>query len=103
MNKVWRSWGTAAILIILLTIVAYIPALRGGFVWDDDFLITDNQMVHAHDGLYRFWFTSEATEYYPVTWSLWWLEWRLWGSRPMGYHGVNVLLHAVNAVVVWLI
>ena len=93
----------AGLIIMLLTLVAYSPSLRGGFSWDDDLLITQNRMVKARDGLYRFWFTAEAPDYRPVTWSLWWLEWRCWDGRPLGYHVVNVVLHAVTAVLVWLI
>src|SRR5579871_2248494 len=92
-----------AALIALVTVLAYIPALRGGFVFDDPFLITDNPMVKASDGLYRFWFTTEAPDYYPMTSSLYWLEWRLWGLNPTGYHVVNILLHAVNAVLIWFV
>jgi tetratricopeptide (TPR) repeat protein len=90
-------------LIILLTIVVYLPALRGGFIWDDDELITDNQLVQARDGLYRIWFTTEANDYYPLTSSFWWLQSRLWGKNAAGYHAVNVLLHAANVVLVWII
>ena len=103
MNRRWRALIAKAGLIVLITGVAYLPALRGGFVFDDDTLITDNQLVKASDGLPRFWLTTDASEYYPLTWSLWWLEWRLWGNSPAGYHVVNVLLHAVNAVLVWII
>ncbi len=96
------SWLLAFVLVVV-TILAYQPVLHGGFIWDDDVLITDNPMVKASDGLYRFWFTTEAPDYWPLTSSVWWLEWRMWGDRAMGYHVVNVLLHVANAVLVWMI
>jgi hypothetical protein len=34
---------------------------------------------------------------------LWWLLWRAWGYHASGYHAVNILLHAANAVLVWMI
>ena len=92
-----------ALILVALTFVVYFPVLRGGFVFDDDSLIVHNRLIHATDGLHQFWFTTEAGEYLPLTYTLWWLEWRSWGANPMGYHIVNVLFHAVNAVLVWLI
>ena len=102
MKRTWTPLEAGA-LIVLLTIAAYLPALRGGFVFDDYGLIAQNRMVRARDGLYRFWFTAETPDYRPLTWSLWWLEWRLWDGSAPGYHAVNVALHAVNAVLVWMI
>jgi protein O-mannosyl-transferase len=90
-------------LIVLITFLAYLPSTRAGFVWDDGIYITGNPLVKAADGLRRFWFTTEPIDYYPMTWSLWWLEWRLWGGAAAGYHMLNVLLHAANAVFVWRI
>src|SRR5437899_3299808 len=103
MNCNWKSPQTAAVVLIVLTLVAYIPAMRGGFVWDDEGLITRNPIIQASDGLYRFWLTTEAQDYYPLTWSFWWMEWRLWGESATEYHMINVLLHAANAILVWAI
>ena len=92
-----------ALILLVVTCLAYIPALRGGFVWDDAELITNNPMVRSENGLSGFWFTTEAIDYYPLTSTVFWLEWRLWAGHPFGFHLVNVLLHAANAVLVWLI
>lgn len=70
-----------AIVLVVFTILAYEPVWHAGFVWDDDVLIVENRMITAVDGLHRFWFTTEAPDYFPLTSSLWWMEWRLWGSR----------------------
>jgi protein O-mannosyl-transferase len=96
-----RNWRQTAIL-ALLAIAAYIPALRAGFLWDDvEEYVVANPLIHAADGLFRFWFTNQPTDYYPLTNSLFWIEWRLWGMHPLGYHLVNILLHAVCVVLVW--
>jgi len=94
---------TQAILLVMLTIVAYLPSLRGGFFWDDRILITDNANVKASDGLYRLWVATDSPDYWPMTSSAWWLEWRLWGDHPAGFHLVNIVLHAINALLVWAI
>ena len=92
-----------AILLVVLTFATYAPVLRGGFTWDDDALITNNRIIKHGDGLRTLWFTTEARDYYPITGSLYWLEWRAWGNNATGYHLLNVLLHAANALLVWMV
>jgi tetratricopeptide (TPR) repeat protein len=97
-----------AIAIVLLALVAYAPAIGGGgFIWDDDDYVTRN--VHLRDaaGLARIW-QPEATrapgapkQYYPLVFTTFWIEHRLWGLDPAGYHAVNVLLHATCALLLW--
>lgn len=86
--------------ILLATLVAYAPALRGGFVWDDDAHVTRPDLRPFH-GLVRIWTEFGATQqYYPALHTAFWLEHRLWGDLPLGYHLVNVCLHALAA---WLV
>src|SRR5580658_10517590 len=90
----------AAVALALLTAAAYWPALRGGFVWDDDGHVTRPELQSLH-GLARIWFEPGATQqYYPVLHSLFWVEHRLWDDAPSWYHVTNVALHACVA---WLL
>ncbi len=98
-----RSVLAGAALIVLATAVAYLPSLSGGFILDDKLLLTDNRLIKAADGLYRFWCTTEATDYWPVSNTTLWLEWRLWGMHPAGYHVTNLVLHIVEALLIWSI
>jgi len=104
-RRLKRRPGTFALwsgLTVFITLVSYWPALHGGFVWDDS-MIVQNRMITSSDGLYHFWLTTQAPDYYPLTWSLWWIEWRLWGNNAMGYHAANILLQLANALLVWLV
>ncbi len=87
--------------LVVLVLVAYIPAMNAGFIWDDDVLLTNNPLIKAPDGWWRLWWTTETKFYFPVTWTTFWLEWRLWGMNAAGYHVTNILLHAAGALLVW--
>ena len=89
--------------VVLLTLVAYAPAMQAGFIWDDNLFLTENPLIKAKDGLYRFWFTTEPPDYFPLVSTSFWLEWRLWGKNPTGYHVVNIVFHAVSSILIWLV
>jgi len=93
----------AGALLVCATAFAYLPALKGGFIWDDDGMLTQNPLIRAADGLRRFWFTAEAADYWPVTYTTLWVEWRLWGMHALGYHITNLALHIGESLLLWTI
>lgn len=99
-----RTFLFAAGAILLLTFVAYLPAIRADFIWDDDDYITRNATLTSLDGLRRIWCELGAVpQYYPLVHTTFWIEHKLWGFWPSGYHLTNVLLHAMSAVILWRI
>jgi tetratricopeptide (TPR) repeat protein len=98
----WRVWlGPPAL--IAATMIAYLPAWHGGILWDDDHHLTNARLRSLH-GLWRIWFDLSATQqYYPLTHSAFWLESHMWGASTLGYHLVNIALHAIAAGLVWVI
>ncbi len=89
-------------LLVLAALAAYRPALNAGFVWNDDTYVTENPTLDGADGLRLIWTDTKANEqYYPMVFTSYWIEKRLWGLAPLGYHLVNVLLHAANALLLW--
>jgi len=90
-------------LLILLVILVYLPSMHGAFLWDDQILITENTAVVAPGGLHKIWTGNGTLDYLPTTLSLFWAEFRTWGSDTRGYHAVTVSLHALSAVFLALI
>lgn len=93
----------AALAVVALTCVVYEPALRGDFVYDDAYYVRDNPFLKSADGLRRIWLTTEFPDYFALSTTSFWLEWRLWGNNPLGYHLTNISLHIVNALLLWLL
>ena len=100
-NKTVIIWAG---LILLVTLVAYIPTMRGGYIWDDDHYITENTTLRTLDGLRKIWLEPKALpQYYPLVHTSFWVEYHLWQLHPFGYHLVNVLLHALNAILLLMV
>jgi tetratricopeptide (TPR) repeat protein len=109
-TSVWNSSFTRRVLPILalglLVILFYIPALRGGYVWDDADAVAENPYNHSLRGLWIIWSKPAYIplgHYWPLTFTSFWIEYQLWGDNPFGYHLINVLLHAANAILVWIL
>jgi Flp pilus assembly protein TadD len=98
-SKRWKFAKVAAI--ILAAVLPYLPALRGGFVWDDEPLITANPLLRTPSGLAEIWSGSRTADYFPVTNTVFWIEHHLFGDNAAGYHALNILLQAANALLLW--
>ena len=89
-------------LIFGVTLLAYFPALQSGFIWDDAAHVTRQDLQSLH-GLKQIWVEVGVTQqYYPLLHTAFWVEHRLWGESPLGYHLLNVLLHATAACLLGL-
>ena len=97
MLPVWQG-----ALIVLFVFLAYLPALRGGFIWDDDAHLTANPCIVGPLGFREIW-TSSAATYYPLVLSSFWVQHAIWGLNPLPYHLVNIAMHAACAVLLWLV
>jgi len=93
-----------ALVLAAVTIFVYRPAWNGGFLWDDDVYITNNELLTAPDGLRRIWFSLDSpSQYFPLAYTTFRVEHALWGLKPTGYHWINLLLHVANALLVWAV
>ncbi len=88
---------------VCATVAAYLPALSGGFIWNDVDYVTA-PALRSLRGLARIWTEPGATQqYYPLLHSAFWVQHRLWGDHALGYHVATLLLHACSAVLFALV
>ncbi len=113
-------WMLALVSLVVITFVAYLPVCRSyrhdpaasepstiahGFIWDDDSYLTNNPALQTPGwrGLGEIWFKLKTTpQYYPLVFTTFWIESRLWDLDPQGYHIVNVALHSLGCVILCL-
>ena len=102
-RKLTQRNALGILVLGLLVGVSYFPAFFAGFVWDDE-IITES-VIQDWSGLWRIYFSPTEIEreghYWPLVYTTFWLEHKLWGYAPTGYHIVNVLLHLVNTLLLW--
>ncbi len=101
------STGSAAGLVLLAAVLPYLTALGNGFAFDDVPIIRDNPIVHTLDDPEQLWTTSYWPVagsilglYRPLTTFLFAVQWGLGGGDAVLFHILNVVLHAVNSLLV---
>ena len=108
----WPASLAAGGLLLVLAVAAHWPAMHAAFIWDDDYYVKDNALLTQPGGLADIWavnfsgddgLTINTPQYYPLVFTSYWVEYRLWGDDPVGYHAVNIALHALCALLAWLV
>lgn len=101
----------ALLLIFAFTLIIYSNSLGGEFVYDDEYFIVKNIAIRSLENIPSFFISPSAVAfselsqdvYRPVTTLSYALDYFLWKLDAFGYHAVNVLLHALNAMLVFLL
>ena len=93
-------------IVFAVTLLVYLPSLANGFVnWDDDRNFVDNPAFRglAPENLSWAFSTFLLGHWHPLTWLSLELDYALWGMNPAGYHFTNAALHALAAVLAYLL
>ena len=91
-------------LIVVLVVVCFHPVLGNDFVsFDDDAALTENPHYRGLSPTHVVWMftTFHLGHYQPLSWLTHALVYEVWGMNPTGYHLVNLMLHAANAVLAY--
>ncbi len=93
-----------ALALIVATLLIFARTLSFDWLaWDDGATARHAPFLHEEGGLLRIWTTLDAEQYYPLTFTTYWVEHRLFGDDASWFHATNVVLHALNVVLVWLL
>lgn len=91
---------------VLIAFLVYLPALKNGFVgWDDSLLVYENPSIRSIDSnLARAIFSTETNPtLVPFTLFSYALDYAVWGLNPLGYHLTNIIVHALNTALVFIL
>ena len=104
----WRNY-IFAIALVLVTLFAYRPVWHGTPLMDDDAYLITKPKLRSVSGLIRMWAEPQTApqghlrQYHPLVNTVFWLGNKFWGNAMLGYHLVNIVLHAVSALLLWKI
>ena len=97
-----RLYRLFPVSIALLSLIAFLPALRNDFVdWDDGINFLENTHFRGlgWEQLRWMWTSHLLYRYIPVTWMTLGLDYNIWGLDPFGFHLTSLLWHTANAVI----
>ncbi len=103
----WAGHGVMVLVVWLITFVTFHGVLDNDFIsfWDDDIYIAENELIKdlSASGLYRIFSTPDNNHYTPLTTLSRAVDYRLFGLEAGGYHGTSLLIHLLNAALVYIL
>jgi hypothetical protein len=117
MNETRRVNFIFILILLAVNLGVFLPSMKGGFLWDDKYFISENQNLLSPRFLKDFLFSpfggysgidkasrraDPSLQFYrPLTSLSYWLDFKIWGLNPAGFHLTNILLHFLNSVLVF--
>jgi tetratricopeptide (TPR) repeat protein len=95
------KFAIIGLFFFILTLLVYSYAITGGFIWDDFGFIVNNQIFKSPGALSKIWLSKELPDYWPVSYTVFWIEGMFFGLNPTGYHVVNFAIHALTCASLW--
>ncbi|MGC6507166.1 MAG: tetratricopeptide repeat protein [Myxococcota bacterium] len=107
----WAPSATISLLILLVGVtLTFGHGIFADFVWDDKSLILDNPWMRHNMTPFSAWSNDfwaltngggSSGMYRPVVLFTYWLEFTIFGTNPMGFHTMTILLHSLNTALVF--
>lgn len=107
------------LIIITVNLSIFLPSMKGDFLWDDKYFITENPHISAPHFLKKFLVTpfggfsgtdensirlDRSRQFYrPLTSLSYWLDRKTWGFNPAGFHLTNILIQILNTIIIYFI
>lgn len=100
----------ASLALVLFGVAVYAPSFQNPFIWDDQYLITDNHLIRSFAHLptafrqHLYYSTAGLSNFYrPMQIALLMADWALWKTDPFGYHLTSFLTHLLCACAAYLV
>ena len=93
-------------LIFLITLIAFSPSIINGFVrWDDYEILVENNLVKdfSYKGIINIFSSFVLNTYVPFTLLTFMIEYYFFQLNPIIYHTTNIILHSIDAVLLFLL
>lgn len=87
----------AGAVLLLGVLTAYVPAISGEYIWTDSANVHGRPELGSWNELWQIWIGTHTEQYFPLTFTSFWLERHVWGLQPVASHLVNLALHILNA------